>query len=85
MSKIKYGKGIVITFVDSSIQVKILKSNLRYFGDMALDELKERLIEVTGVIKKRNKKRILYLSHPSQLEIIPINKIKPSIKWSIQK
>lgn len=83
VSRVKQGKSIVIELVDSDTQIKISKSNVPYFKKISLGRLKDRVVIVSGVIKKRKRKRILYLSHPSQLEIIPTNRIKPSIKWSM--
>ncbi len=67
----------------SHIQLKIRKKHWRYFDMDKLDKLTDRKIKVSGVLKNRRGKRILYLSHSSQLEIIPINRIKPTIKWSL--
>jgi len=68
----------------SPIVIKIRKKHLKYFKQFSFNKLIDRKINVTGMIKKRRKKRILYLSHPSQLEIIPINRVKPTIKWSLK-
>ncbi len=68
----------------SPIFIKIRKKHLKYFKHIAFNKLIDRKIKVTGMIKKRRKKRVLYLSHPSQLEIIPINRIEPTIKWSLK-
>jgi len=70
--------------VGSSIFIKIRKKHLKYFKRISFNKLIDRKIKVTGMIKKRHKKRFLYLSHPSQLEIIPLNQIKPTIKWSLK-
>lgn len=68
----------------SPIVIKIKKKHLNYFKHISFNKLIDRKIKVTGMIKKRRKKRILYLSHPSQLEIIPINRVEPTIKWSLK-
>lgn len=58
------------------IHIKVRKKNLRYFKDFNIADLKDKYITVTGMINKRYGKRILYLSHPSQLEITPKNQIR---------
>jgi len=67
----------------SHIQLKIRKKHWRYFDMDMLEKLTDRKIKVSGVLKNRRGKRILYLSHSSQLEIMPLNRIKPVIKWSL--
>lgn len=67
----------------SHILVKIKKKHWRYFDLDMLEKLTDRHIKVAGFLSNRRGKRILYLSHSSQLEIIPINRIKPTIKWSL--
>lgn len=67
-------KSLTIELVGKSnlpIYIKVRKNNLRYFKDLNMANLKDGNIMVTGMISKRYGKRILYLSHPSQLEIIP--------------
>ncbi len=86
--KIIHHKKSLILELDSDtrshIQLKIRKKHWRYFDLDSLEKLTDRKIKVSGILQNRRGKRILYLSHSSQLEIIPINRIKPSIKWSLQ-
>jgi hypothetical protein len=84
---IKHNKKSLVFELDSDtrshILLKIKKKNWHYFDLDKLDKLTDRHIKVSGFLSNRHGKRILYLSHPSQLEIIPTNKIKPTIKWSL--
>ncbi len=67
---------------NSPIKLTIRKKYWRYFNMNKLETLYDRKVRVSGYLANRHGKRILYLSHPSQLEIIPVNRVKPLIKWS---
>lgn len=82
------------------IQLKIKKRNLPYFKSIVPDKLWGKEIIVSGILKNKRNKRVLYLNHPSQLEINQRNSAStikrkaayvddrqsaPSIKWSKQQ
>jgi len=83
------------------IQLKIKKRNLAYFKSIVPDKLWGKEIIVSGILRNKRNKRILYLNHPSQLEISQRKSastikrkgttyagdraIAPSIKWSKQQ
>ena len=52
------------------IQVKIKNRNLRYFKSVNFDTLNGKSIIVSGMLKNKRNKRVIQLSHPSQLQII---------------
>ncbi len=78
------------------IIIKIRKANRRYFKKLDQNKLWGQTIRVSGVLKKRRGKRVIYLNHSSQLELsleasiynkqIDKNKntkkVKPTIEWS---
>lgn len=51
------------------IQLRIKKGNLGYFRSIVPDKLWNKEIIVSGILKNKRNKRVLYLNHPSQLEI----------------
>lgn len=85
INMIRHKKSLMLELDSNSkshIQLKIRKKHWRYFNMNKLETLDDKKIRVSGYLANRHGKRILYLSHPSQLEIIPVNRVKPLIKWS---
>ncbi len=72
---------------------------VKYFKEIAPDNIWNKTIIVSGILRNKKGKRTLYISHPSQLELVDDNKereqkqiqknqvLKRSakIKWSLQK
>jgi len=103
VSKIKHFRKSLIMELDSKskshIQIKIKKRNVPYFSEIDPDKLWNKTIIVTGLLKNKKGKRILYLSHPSQLIVMNDNdkklaeksrkiqtrKKSVALKWSSQK
>ena len=103
ISKIKRYKKSLIMELESNtkrhIQLKIKRKNLKYFKEIAPDNIWNKIIIVSGILRNKKGKRTLYISHPSQLELVDDNKereqkqiqknqvLKRSakIKWSLQK
>ena len=54
------------------IQIKIRKHNLRYFESVNLSKLTGKRIIVSGMLKNNHGKQIVRISHPSQIEILPL-------------
>lgn len=65
------------------IQLKIKKKNRHYFKSFNPEKLNGRDIIVSGMLKNKYGKRIIYLNHPSQLEILVPKEIAPTKKWSL--
>ena len=101
VNKIKHTKKSLLIELESNakrrIQVKIQKRNLHYFTDIDLSDLLAETIVVTGRLKNKYGKQIIYLNHPSQLEFPKVsyssinkethnsrnqNSIAPTIEWS---
>lgn len=88
----KSKKQIVMEFESESkrpIQIKIRKNNLHYFETINLNNLIDKRIIVSGMLKNKHGNRVVQINHPSQLEILSIKhstkKIEPTIKWSSEK
>jgi endonuclease YncB( thermonuclease family) len=96
VKKIKHNKKYLTLELESNskrkILVKIKNKNLRYFKEVNLNDLTGNTIIITGKLKSKRKKWIIYLNHPSQLSLpqttyyspnSEINsKVAPTIKWS---
>ncbi len=97
VSKIKfYRKSVIIELESASkrlIQVKIKKKSLKYFTEIAPDKLWNKTIIVTGLLRNKKGKRVLYLNYSTQLKVVleglnkklPALPKSPNIKWSLQK
>ncbi len=51
------------------IQLKIKKKNFAYFKSYNTNKLLNKTITVSGILRKKHNKRIIYLNHPSQISI----------------
>ncbi len=91
----KYRKSIIIELESNSkrpVQLKIKNKNRSYFTSYNIDKLRNKLITVSGILRKKHNKRIIYINHPSQIDQVNnkslsqlrkrVNKITPIIKWS---
>ncbi len=103
VSKIKRYKKSIIMELESNtkrhIQLKIKRKNLKYFNKIAPDNIWNKTIIVTGILRNKKGKRTLYISHPNQLEWVDNSqkrelettqknqavKKSANIKWSLQK
>lgn len=68
------------------ISILVSKKNLVYFEEKTLDKLLGQVITISGILKKRHGKRIIYLNYPTQLTTLKQKKkrVAPIIKWSLQ-
>lgn len=64
------------------IQLKIKKKNRHYFKSFNPEKLNGRNIIVSGMLKNKYGKRIIYLNHSSQIEILAPKEKAPTKKWS---
>ena len=96
VKKIKHNKKSLVLILESNskrkILVKVQNRHLRYFKDINFDDLLGKIIIITGKLKNKRRKRLIYLNHPSQLSFPQITyssvnsefdrKVAPTIKWS---
>lgn len=65
------------------IQLKVKKKNLRYFNKPDPDNLLGKTIVVSGILKNKYGKHLIYLNHASQLKVQDKReRVAPTIKWS---
>ena len=89
ITKVKFRKkSIMMEFGSNNqhpITIKITKKNSVYFKEMRLDKLLGRVVEISGILKKRHGKRIIYLNYPTQLNTLKQKgkRVAPVIKWSL--
>lgn len=87
VKKVTRHKKSIIMELDSNskshIQIKIKKKHFRYFKNLDADKLWDKTIIISGFLKNKRNKRTINLKHPSQLNVISVSKVKPTLKWSL--
>lgn len=93
----RHKKSLTISFKGNTkkpIRIKIKKKHLRYFKQLKINNLRNKTILVTGVLRKRYGKRTIYVNYPTQLNITQAKTTRATtrstkntntiIKWSLK-